>query len=204
MKKTLALVLTLLALFTYTAIADEVLIEKTVYEGRGIVDVDFLRDVQYENLEVTVMDSMGNVCTLVIMERDDDDLSFRVSNLVPGGEYSYTVSGVRSGFSGAYGSVSGSFTVPQDETFAIKKVEYDREDKEIDVEFFGRVDLQGAEVRIYDAQGREYDAKLREYDWDGFEAYVPGLERGETYAIEVTGLGETVASVPFTFAAVDD
>lgn len=204
MKKTLALVLAMLALFTYTAFADEVLIEKTVYEGRGTVDVDFLRDVQYENLEVSVMDAEGNAYTLTILERDDDDLKFRVGNLVPGGEYSFVISGVRSGFSGAYGSVSGSFSVPQDETYAIKKVEYDREDREIDVEFFGRVDLQGVKVRILDEQGREYEAKLCEVDKDGFEAYVPGLERGETYAIEVTGLGETVASVPFVFKAIDD
>ena len=204
MKKTLALVLALLALFTYTAFADEVLIEKTVYEGRGIVEVDFRRDVQYENLEVTVTDSEGNAYALTIRERDDDDLTFLVSNLVPGGEYSFVISGVRSGFSGAYGSVSGSFAVPLDETYAIKKVEYDREDRELDVEFFGRVNLQGAEVRILDQQGREYDAKLREYDGDGFEAYVPGLEWGETYSIEVSGLGESGAAVPFVFKAIDD
>ena len=204
MKKFFALVLALLALFTYTAIADEVLIEKTVYEGRGMVEVDFLRDVQYDQLEVTVQDKDGFIYDTAVFERDDDELGFRVSNLVPGTEYSFTISGVRSGFSGSYGTVSGGFTVPADETLAIKKVEYDRDDRELDVEFFGAVDLQGMEVRITDAAGTEYEAKVREFDRDGFEAYVPGLERGAAYTIEIFGLEGSAEGIPFSFVAWDD
>lgn len=205
MKKLTALVLALLTLFTYTAFADEVLIEKIVYEGNGRVDVDFVRDVRYDNPRITVQDAEGNGYEAVLREKDDDDLDFRVSNLVPGGEYSFTISGVRSGNSGSYGSVSGSFAVPEDETLAIKKVEYDREDRELDVEFFSRVNLQGIEVRITDAAGMEYEAKIRELDKDGFEAYVPGLAWGESYTIEVFGLDASESGgIPFSFVAKDD
>jgi len=204
MKKTLAILLALLALFTYTAFADEVLIEKTVYEGNGVVDVDFFRDVRYENPEITVLDANGAACDVTVLEWDEDDIDFRVNNLVPGGVYTYTISGVRSGIGGSFGSVSGSFTVPEDESHAIKKVEYDREDREIDVEFFGPVNLQGASLTITDAAGRTYEAKVREVERDGFEAYVPGLEWGASYTIEVTGLDGNAAGIPFTFVAFDD
>lgn len=202
MKKYLALALALLALFTYTAFADEAIIQKTVYEGLGVIEVDFLRDVQYKDLKVSVQDETGNELELTIWECDDDDLSFRVKDLVPGGTYNYTVSGVRAGFSGEYATVAGSFSVPEQESTAVKKVEYDFDDCELDVEFFKRVDLSAVEVSIRDEEGRLYDAKIRELDRDGFEAYVPGLEWGASYVLEIGGLAE--GTTVFEFVARGD
>jgi len=64
------------------------------------------------------------------------------------------------------------------------------------------MDLQAMEVRVRDGEGRLYDAQVREYDHDSFEAYVPRLEWGQSYILEVSGLAEG-ASV-FEFIAVDD
>ena len=76
MKKFFAIALALLAMLNITAFADEARIEKTVYEGMGVVDVDFVWDVQYSNLEITVQDQSGFDFDVTIWERDDDDIVF--------------------------------------------------------------------------------------------------------------------------------
>lgn len=202
MRKYIAFALAALALFTYTAFADEVMIQKTVYEGLGVVEVEFLRDVQYKDLEVSVQDADGNELKLTVWDRDDDELSFRVKDIVPGMTYNYTISGVRAGFSGEYTAVTGSFSVPEQENVAIKKVDYDFDDRELDVEFYNRVDLSSVEVSIRDEEGKLYDVKIRELDRDGFEAYVPKLEWGASYVLEVGGLAE--GSAVFEFVARGD
>ena len=206
MKKYFAAALALVSLFSFSAFANEAQIEKTVYEGMGVVDVDFVWDVQFSNLQVTVQDQDGFSYDVTIRERDDDDLVFQVQNIVPNQEYTYTVTGVRSGFGGDYGSVTGSFFVPSNEAPAVKSVEYDAEDREIDVEFFTRVSFENAALKVFDLNGKEYEATVREVDGDGFEAYVPGLKRGESYTLQVEGVsdGEKTGTAEFTFTAWDD
>ena len=203
MKKSIAIALALLAVFAVAAIADEVMIFKTTYEGMGVVDVDFARNVTYRDPAIAVTDSNGFSYASVILERDDDDLAFRVENPAPGLEYSYTLSGVRMGKDGDFTSVTGSFLVPLNEETAIRKVEYDFEDRELEVEFFSRLDLSGMEVHLTDASGAEYELKVRELKGNGFEAYAPGLSRGESYTIQISGLKDG-ASASFDFKAWDD
>ncbi len=66
------------------ALAEAAQIQRVKYEGNGLVDVEFLRDVGYDNLTITVSDSLGNAYTTTIVERDDDDLTFRVDQSPPG------------------------------------------------------------------------------------------------------------------------
>ena len=206
MKKIFAIVLVVMALLNVSVFADGAVIEKTEYEGMGVVEVDFAYDVQYDNLAVTVQDQNGLDYEVTIWERDDDDLLFKVTGILPDLEYTYAITGVRYGASGSFGAVSGTFSVPANEGTAIRQVEYDAEDREIEVEFFGRVNLRDAEAVITDYDGNEYEVKLREKEYDGFDARVSGLRRGERYTIKVTGTfdGETTETAIFNFVAWDD
>ena len=131
MKKTLTLVLALVCLIcaAIPAMAATASIKRTEYEGSGYVEVDFKMDVQYKSAKVTVKDSDGKSYTAKISDKDEDDMTFKVSGIKDGKTYKYTISGVRSGGSGSYDKVSGSFKVPSAKKLSIKSLSYDRGDK---------------------------------------------------------------------------
>ena len=88
---------------------------KVEYEGRGYVEVEFKSKVQYKNASVTVKDPTGKKLTAKITEKDDDDITFYVKSLKPGTTYSFTISGIRKGQSGSFGTIKGSFKTPKSE-----------------------------------------------------------------------------------------
>ncbi len=187
MKRLAVMVLALLAVFG-TALpvsAKAAVIKKTEYEGRGIVEVDFTTDVQYRDVKVTVKDAAGQKLDVTIKEMDDDDLTFKVKGLKADSEYTYKISGIRAGQSGKYGSVSGSFRTPKTELY-IKKVQYDAKDKELELEFFTRVEFKkGLTVTLQDAAGTKYGCKVLEIGKDELELKVKGLKKGVRYTVKV-------------------
>jgi len=66
------------------------------------------------------------------------------------------------------------------------------------------INLQDARISVSDAEGNSYDLTLRELEGDGFEAYVPGLQRGERYTVTVVLGGEDGGSTGAEFIAWDD
>ena len=190
MKKLLTLALVMLSMISASipAMAATASISKTEYEGSGYVEVDFKKDVQYKSAKVTVKDSDGKSYTAKITEKDEDDLTFKVSSIKDGKTYSYTISGVRAGGSGSYGKVSGSFKVPAAKKLSIKSLEYDRGDKEMSIEFSGKVEYSGAKVTVKDGDGKSYTAKITEKENDEMEVKVSGLKKGTKYTVKVSGV----------------
>ena len=188
------------------ALAATPVIRKTVYEGNGVVEVEFKKDVQYKNAKVQVKDADGKFYTAKITERDDDDMTFKVTGLTAGKTYAYQISGVRSGRSGSYVKVTGTFSVPAaTKALAIKKVESDVGDRELEIDFNGRVQYKSAKVKVKDANGKFYTAKITEKDSDSVEIYVKGLKRGTKYAVQISGVrlngSGSYGSVSATFTA---
>ena len=190
MRKLIALALVVLCMISAAipAMAASASIRKTEYEGSGKVEVDFKKDVQYKNAKVTVKDSSGKSYTAKITEKDEDDLTFKVTSIKTGKTYSYTISGVRSGGSGSYGKVTGSFKVPAAKKLSIKELEYDRGDKELGIEFSGTVQYSNAKVTVKDSAGKSYTAKILEKDSDEMEVRVSGLKKGTKYTVKVSGV----------------
>ena len=207
MKKASVLLIAALALMalSFTAFADTPEIQKTVYEGFGIVEVEFFRGVQYQNPEVKVQDEQGNTYQAIIWETDDDDITFSVENLSEGRIYSFTIDGVRSGFSGDYGAVKGEFAVSSQGEAAIKEIDYDGDDRELEIEFHGRVEFDNPTVEIMDNEGNSYETRIREKDRNSIELRVSGLERGRQYRAVVSGVkaegGDAFVSVSGLFTA---
>ena len=170
-----------------SALAATPVIKKTEYEGNGYVEVDFKKNVQYKGLKVKVNDASGKSCTVKIIEKYRDDLTFYVKGVKPGAKYAYTISGVRSGKSGAYTSVGGSFQVPEAK-LAIKKVKYDRQDRELEIAFKTNVEYRNLKVTVKDASGKSYKVSKIEKDRDEVEVRVAGLKKGVKYTVTVSGV----------------
>jgi len=207
MKKWIAILLALLVLSinTLPAMAAAAAIKKVEYEGSGYVEVDFKKNVQYKNAKVSVKDTDGKTYKVSIREKDSDDLTFKVSSIAAGKTYGFVISGVRSGKSGSYGSVSGTFSVPAAKSLAIKKLDYDREDKELEIEFNTKVQYKNLKVKVKDANGKSYTVKLREKDSNSVEVRISGLKKGVTYGVQVSGVrvkgSGSYGSVTKTFTA---
>ena len=90
----------------------------------------------------------------------------------------------------------------------IRKVEYDAEDKELDIEFTMNVEYQNPSVTVTDASGNQYETRIVERDNDGLEVRVKGLTRGSSYTVSVSGVRgqtfETFESYSLDFVAWDD
>lgn len=82
------------------------------YEGYGKVELEFRSKVQWKNAKVTVKDSTGKAYSVKILNKDNDEIEFKILQFKQGQKYTCTVSGVRQGRSGSYGKASGSVTIP--------------------------------------------------------------------------------------------
>ena len=178
-------------------------IQYTTYEGFGFVEVDFLQDVN------TVTDASGAAIAATIVQLDDDDLTFQITDFAANATYNFTISGVRVGRNGSYTSVSGSFTVPLEGAAVIKKVEYDRDDREIDIEFAALVQYEAPTVQVIAADGTPINATIYEWDEDSIEARLESpLNIGSEYMVTVTGVraaqDTAFGTASLTFTAYDD
>ena len=73
-------------------------IKKVEYEGRGVIEVDFYGKVRYGSYgpaSVTVKDLKGRDYKVSILERDGDDLKFRIKNYRKNHTYKFTIKSVR-------------------------------------------------------------------------------------------------------------
>lgn len=187
MKKLIAILLAALIL-TIPALAAAPEVERVEYEGNGFIEIDFRNDVSYENLAVAVRDFAGTDYAVTVFERDDDDLTFRADGLQPGETYEITVSGVRSGYSGTFETITQQITLPEAGVPAIQTIDYDRGDRELDIEFMENVDFSGVQVEVTDLNGTVYATRVIESDEDSLEVLVEGLTPGDTYLAKVVGV----------------
>ena len=202
MKKLTAVLMAVAMMLTVAAQAAQ--IEKTEYEGFGYVEVDFINDVRYiGDVQVTVTDVAGTNYTATVQKMDDDDLTFKVDNIVEDQVYNYTISGIEGD-----AALSGEFYASALKSSMIEKVEYDVNDRELDIDFNMDVRYdENSTVTVTDAAGSEYATTILEKDSDSIEARVEGLTPGETYTITITGIAKagenTFETYSREFVAID-
>ena len=185
------IITSLLVIMSFFALCEPITaaneIKKVQYEGNGIVEVDFRQRVSYKNAKVVVKDSTGKVYATKIIEKDNDDLDFRALNLKSNTKYTFTISGVKVGKAKKYGSLSGTFKTPSKD-LAIKKVDCDVKDKELEIEFSTKVQYKNLKVTVKDSKGKTYTCRITDRDSDEIEVRVQGLKRGTTYTVTVSGV----------------
>ncbi|MGN0673382.1 MAG: PepSY domain-containing protein [Anaerovoracaceae bacterium] len=87
--------------------------ESVEYKGNGKVEVEFRTKVNYRNTKVTVKDSSGTRYSTYIVDKDSDDLEFRIKNFKKGKTYRFTIDGIRKRGTVRYSSVSGTVKIPK-------------------------------------------------------------------------------------------
>ena len=203
MKKVLAIVLTALIVAAAAASAQTALRAIAEYEGFGLVELDLNRNVSWLEPQVSVTGTDGNTVEAQVLKYDRDDVDFWVPDLTEDQLYTGTVSGTENGE-----TVPFEFYASSKVSSMIRKVEYDAEDKELDIEFTMNVEYQNPSVTVTDASGNQYETRIVERDNDGLEVRVKGLTRGSSYTVSVSGVRgqtfETFESYSLDFVAWDD
>ena len=162
-------------------------VKKIEFEGNGVVEVEFTsKNVKYKNPKIAVTDAEANFLSAKIVKKDGDDLTFKVSGLKSGTKYGFAISGLRAGKSGKFDIVNGSFKPPSGP--AIKKVTYDKADKELDIEFATKVQFKGLNVVVKDTDGKALTVKKIKKGDDDLELKVSGVKKGQKYVVIVNGV----------------
>lgn len=203
MKKLSAIAIAAVLLLTFAAYAAAPEVFRAEYEGNGRVEIDFRGDVSYNNLTIEAApvqaasadffadeQPLGEPAVVTIVELDDDELTFVIADILDDTTYSFTVSGIRQGRSGDYGSITGQFTTPAAGAVVITELEADAEDDEIEIEFLGRVDYENPAVTVTKADGTAVDSRIIERENDGIELRAKGLTRGEEYTVTISGVAQ--------------
>lgn len=168
--------------------AKKVSVESVEYEGKGKVDVEFKRDVSWKKAKVKVKDSEGKTVKVTILDKDEDDISFRLKKYKAGAKYTFTITGVRPAGTKTAQKVSGSFKIPAKSKIAVKEADYDREDREVEIEFKGRVAWKSPKVTITAPDGTDMALRIKEKDSDSIEIKVKKLTAGTEYQYKITGI----------------
>ena len=125
------------------------------YEGYGKVELEFRSKVQWKNAKVTVKDSTGKAYSVKILNKDNDEIEFKILQFKQGQKYTCTVSGVRQGRSGSYGKVSGSVTIPTTKVSESKAVSKVSESKAVSIALNDAV--KKYKIKKADAKGIDLD-----------------------------------------------
>ena len=176
-------------------------IKRSEYQGNGVVEVDFIRDLRYNDMQLSVTDALGNAVSAQVVNTDDDDIKFRIENPVPGETYTFNFTGLTARRGGEAIEAQGSIRIPAEGEVAIRKVEYDR-DGEIEVSFNTAVDYQDVKATVSSLMGGDFEVVITERERNGFEGYVRGLEYGGIYTLTVSGVSAS-GDVSAEFIAVD-
>lgn len=105
---------------TLSVFASAPAIKKVEYEGKGKVEVDFTKRVTYRNVKVTVTDTKGNKYTATVIDKDTDDLEFRIPKYRTGRTYTFKISGVKVKGTSGYGTISGTVKIPKNSSAVSK------------------------------------------------------------------------------------
>ena len=203
MKKALVIVLSALILTSAIAGAQTLIGARAEYEGFGIVELDLNQNVRWIEPIITVTDPIGDTFEAQVFKYDEDDVDFLVPNVVEDQVYTCTVSGIEGGE-----TITCEFYAPALKSTMIHSVDYDAEDREVEIEFAMNVTYESPSVTVFDANGTQYETRIIERDNDSLDVRVKGLTRGGTYTVSVSGVkGQTsdaFETYSFEFVARDD
>lgn len=203
MKKVLAIVLAALIVACAAASAQSLLNARAEYEGFGLVELDLNQNVTWAEPQVEVTDAEGNTLDAQVYKYDRDDVDFWIPDLTDDQVYTGTLSGAENGETASFEFYASSVL-----STMIRSVEYDAEDRELDIDFAMDVQYESPVVTVTDTNGNVYEGRILERDNDSLEVRVKGLTRGSTYTVSVSGVKgrtfDTFETYTAEFVAIDD
>jgi len=195
--KKIALALCVFAMVTgFTAVSAmaSAKVKEVEYEGNGKVEISFKSHVEYGNVKATVKNAAGKKLTVKVVDKDHDDIDLKVTGLKASSKYTFRISGIRKKGESTYGTVKGSFKVPEKQHgITVKETEYDTHDREVSFDFFEKVEWKNPTVSISDGS-KEYVKKIEEKSLREIEVKVKKLTKGKTYSYKISGIRKKGAS----------
>lgn len=184
-------------------------VKKIKYEGAGKVDVDFYGRVSYhKNMYVVLADNKGKLYSAKILDRDSDEITFRINKYKTNRKYKFAIKGIKKRGTKKHGIRFGFVTIPAASRVTMQDVDYDPEDREVSFDFNGPVRYKNAKVRITDSKGRNYARYIIEKDSDDMDVKVNKLVYGKTYNYTISGVKKagtkSFTTVKGKFRAIDD
>ena len=163
-------------------------IEEIEYDGKGKFEIDFTSDVKYKKFKLTVKDSKKKAQKVRIIEKDEDELDFRIVNNKPGETYSYKITGIRKKGDKKNTTLTGKVRIPKSiGSVKVKEIEYDSDDGEVEFEFKQDVKWKSVKVTITKG-GKNYVRYIEDKDDDGIEVKVKKLQKGAVYNYTIKGI----------------
>ncbi|MEG0935856.1 MAG: Ig-like domain-containing protein [Clostridia bacterium] len=164
-------------------------IKTTEYKGNGRVELDFQDKVRYHRVMVEVKDIKGTIYPAIPMNRDSDDLTFRVKGYAVGQKYTFEITGVRTRKATEFGILRGEFIIPEPSVPDITAVIYEAEDNELTVQFEQPMRMKGIEVTIADEAGTEVSVRRVKKGGDELTVKMSeALEPDTVYEFVISGL----------------
>ncbi len=94
----------------FAAVPDK---EKVEYKGKGKVEVEFAQDVKYKKSKVKVTDKSGKTYKVKVLERDDDEITFKIKKYKTGKKYNVKITGVKAEGTKKYGTFKCTVKIPK-------------------------------------------------------------------------------------------
>ncbi len=90
-------------------------VQSVVYKAaKKEVEIEFLEEVEWKNAGIEIRkDNKGTSLVRKIASKEDDEIKASVKKLEKGETYWWRISGIRKKGTGAYGTISGRFTVSE-------------------------------------------------------------------------------------------
>lgn len=83
------------------------------YKGKGKVEVEFVQDVTYKDVNVKVKDSKGKAYKTSIISKDEDDITFKINGFKNDMKYRISIHGVKKQGTKKYGTVKCTVKIPK-------------------------------------------------------------------------------------------
>lgn len=195
----------------------DILIEKIVSDGKGIVDVTFKSKVKWRKSKVQVVDQNKKEYNATLKGKDSKECTISVMDIKEDMTYTFVISGIRTKGSKEYTSVTGTFVIAKTQTnpgtintssVKIEEIEFDLDDGELEIEFRGKVSWENPTVVITDKNGKVYASELTDYDKEECSISIEDLDEDETYFYKITGIKSSKESqygtISGQFKATDD
>ena len=164
-------------------------VKEAEYQGYGRVEVDFASDVKFKNVRITLKDNKGAKYSATnIKRKDSDEIFFTIKNYKKGRTYTYTISGVKRFSDKNYGTVKGTVQIPAAaQAPKVKKVDYDRDDLEVEIEFKSYVQFKNPKVTVT-TNRKHYAVRIVKKESDSITIKVKKLVIGRKHNFTVSGI----------------
>lgn len=172
--------------------------------GKSFISIDFMTKVAYEKPTITIKQVNKTSDTVVIEEKDQDDLELITSALKAGETYTIIIDGIKPKQTKQAGTLTIEMTIKEEDSSdaktdssattkaRLKEAEYDREDEELELKFDKKiVTAKDCSVVITDRFGKQHKLSILEIEEDEMKLDASEIELGTSFKYTISGVKTT-------------